>query len=449
MSRRLIHNAHLVDSDKDYARGWVVIEGEHIADFGEGCFNDDTDAFESVVDARGAMLMPGVIDEHVHFRQPGLTHKADIASESAAAAAGGVTSFFDMPNTKPATVTHEAWEEKMELAANNSIVNYAFFIGATPENQGFIKEADYSRIPGIKLFMGSTTGSKGAADEDFLDNLFKTAPAVIAVHAEDDNEIRRAQSEITARYPDPPVHFHSKIRNARACYMATARIASLARTYGKRAHVMHLTTAAELEFFKDGPVENKLLTCETCPQYLIFSGNDYATLGSRIKCNPSIKDESDRRALIEALTGGRIDTIGTDHAPHLISEKEGGALKAASGMPGVQFALPVMLELARKHNIDFPTVSRLMAGNPALLWKINKRGFIRRGYYADLVLLVPHEPYAITDAHVLSRCAWTPYNNFRVGWSVSGTWVNGREVYNDRQGVDRLAGAAMPVTFGN
>lgn len=448
MSRLLIRNAHIVDSQTDILNGWLTVESGMITAIGEGDYNRDIEDFTEIIEAKGRLLMPGVIDEHVHFREPGLTSKADIASESAAAAAGGVTTFFDMPNTAPATISEDAWKEKVEIGAKKSLVNYAFFIGAKPENLEFLENADYTRIPGIKLFMGATTGSSASDSDEFLNNLFKVSKAPVAVHAEDEAVIAGARRCVVEKYGEnPPVHCHTEIRSAEACVSATEKITGLARKYGKRLHIMHVSTADELRFLDKGKSGEKLITAETCPQYLLFDSKDYERLGARIKCNPSIKTSEDRKKLIKATFDGTIDCIATDHAPHLLTDKEGDALKAASGMPGVQFSLPIMLELAEKEGYDASDVSRLMSSNPAEIWQIDRRGFIRQGYYADLVLIDRKNPEAITDRDVLSLCGWTPYIGKQVSYEVDITWVNGVKVYSRHTGVDRDSKGAKAVRF--
>lgn len=409
----------------------MLIEGDRIADRGAGNVPAAVLEGSDAENLQGAVVMPGVIDEHVHFRQPGMTEKGDIASESLAAAAGGVTTFFDMPNTRPATTSREAWENKMALAAEHSLVNYAFFIGATPENLDFLASADYRRIPGIKLFMGATTGTGATDSADFLDSLFAMAPATIAVHAEDEATIAKARERILATYPSPGVERHPDIRTSGACYISSNIVTALARKHSKRLHLMHVSTARELELLQPGYVGGKLITAETCPQYLIFDRKDYARLGGRIKCNPAIKEESDRAALLQAITDGRIDTVGTDHAPHLLSQKEGDALTAASGMPGVQFALPLMLGITEELGQPLSLVPQLMAANPAAVWNVTRRGSLFPGYYADIVVVAKGEPRVITDGDVASRCGWTPYAGIETRWQVKQTIVNGLTVYRE------------------
>ncbi len=378
-------------------------------------------------DCRGGYIIPGAIDTHVHFREPGLTEKADIASESLAARAGGVTSFTDMPNTKPPTLSMEAVDEKLRRAAESSAVNYGFFIGASNDNIDRILDADFSRVAGIKLFMGSSTGNMLVDREVALDRLFRLSPTVVAVHAEDENIIAAARERLRAEHPDGiPVELHPEVRPREACIAATRRALALAERYGTHLHICHISTADELRLIADAKARGVNVTAETCPQYLLFDRNDLLTLGSRVKCNPSVKEASDRIALIRELRpGGVIDTIATDHAPHLLAQKEGDALTAASGMPMVQWALPAMLDLITSDPdaegwLTVERVVELMCVNPARIFAIERRGRIQPGYYADLVLAerLPLPGVRITDEDVVSRCGWTPLAGRSLQWRV-------------------------------
>lgn len=444
---QLIHNARIVNEGRIYI-GWVLIAGQFIADCGEG------DAPESlfssaaqVVDAKECLLLPGVIDAHVHFRDPGLTEKGDMETESRAAVAGGVTSFIDMPNTRPATTSMAAVEDKMRRAAQVASANYGFFIGATADNFDELLRADYSRVAGVKLFMGSSTGNMLLSDPALLERLFAEVPALIAVHAEDEELLRLRRQAVIERYgEDLEIEFHPVIRSHEVCLAATRRAVELARRHNSRLHVLHLSTADELALFTPGDVEGKRITCETGPQYLVFSDEQYPLLGARIKCNPAIKRPADRDALRQALIDGIIDTIATDHAPHLLEQKRGTALTAASGMPLIQFALPVMIEMVNEGIFTLPLIVEKMAHNPARLYGIDRRGFIRKGYYADLTLVDDDcEPYTITDQWVMSRCGWTPFSGLSINVRVIATWVNGREAF--RHGVLFSAVRGMPLQF--
>lgn len=431
MNSKLFHNALLVN-EGSVTRGWLLTEGDRIARIGHGDMPEGLTADE-ITDCGGAYLIPGVIDTHVHFRDPGLTEKADIATESRAALAGGVTSFIDMPNTKPATVSMEAVEGKMARAAEVSEANYGFFIGATNDNLDQLLRADYSRVAGIKLFLGSSTGNMLVDDNSTLDTLFAKAPALIAVHAEDEAIIRSSRDRLTAEHPEGiPVEMHPDVRPREACIAATRHAIDLAERNGARVHICHISTADELQLIAEAKARGVKVTAETCPQYLMFDRNDFLRLGARIKCNPAIKEPADRIALLRELRpGGVIDTIATDHAPHLPAQKEGNALTAASGMPMVQFSLPAMLDLASSdpdaEGVDIARIVELMCHAPARLLDIDRRGYLREGYYADLAIVAPMAMPGrrITDADVVSRCGWTPLDGRTLGWEVRRTLVNG------------------------
>ncbi len=434
MIETLIYNADVVTPER-VSRGFVAIGSDGlIAKVGDGKPSaEDMAAARKTVDAKGAMLMAGAIDCHVHFREPGLTRKATIVSESRAAVAGGVTSYFDMPNTVPQTVTREALDEKAEIAARTSLANYAFFIGATNDNLDELLATDYTKIPGIKLFMGSSTGNMLVDREQALCRLFEAAPAIISVHAEDEATIRAARAEIEAEYGEnAPVSLHSRMRPAEACLKATSHAVELARRYGTRLHVAHLTTAAELALLDSGkPIVDKKITAEVSPHHLLWTEDDYARKGARIKMNPSVKSAADREALRKAVADGTIDIAATDHAPHLLSEKEGSLFRAVSGAPMVQFSLPTMLDL-----FEPQTVARVMSHNPAELFGLDRRGDIAEGNFADLVLVEKAEkPVEITDSDALSLCGWTPLDGEKLGYKVVRTWVNGNLVY-DRGVID-------------
>ena len=425
---------------------WVSVTDGVITAIGTG--NDwPTDA-ATIIDASGKLLLPGAIDTHVHFRDPGLTQKGDFATESLAAAAGGVTSVIDMPNTVPQTTTLEAWADKMQhQGAEKSAVNYAFFIGATNDNLDTLLQADYTRVPGIKLFLGSSTGNMLVDREEMLNKLFANAPALIAVHAESEALVRKGIEDARTRFAgrEVPIDYHPVIRSRQACYEASHLAVEMARRHGARLHLLHLSTADELALL--GELPN--VTAETSPNYLWFDSADYATLGSRVKCNPAIKDAADRQALVKAVADGRINTIATDHAPHLPSDKEGDALHAASGMPGIETSLRVMLELADRGLVPVTRVVDAMSHEPARIFGIEGRGYLRPGYAADLVLAERTDsPAPLTDADVHSRCGWTPYAGTRFHWRVAMTMVNGATVY-DGTDAHRIPGAAAPLRFNS
>ncbi len=443
----LLRNVRMVN-EGTVTPGWLLIEGAFIAALGEGEPDEEILRKATVtIDGRGRLLLPGAIDEHVHFRDPGLTHKADMATESRAAVAGGVTSFIDMPNTMPMTVSRAAVDAKMERASEVSVANYGFFIGATNNNIDELLAADYTRIAGVKLFLGSSTGNMLVDSQSTISRLFAEVHALIAVHAEDEATVKECKAEVIARYgEEPPVATHPLIRSREACVKATRLAVETARATGARLHVLHISTADELEMFSPGPVEGKRITAETCPQYLLFSDEDYARLGARIKCNPAIKSAADREALLAALATGVIDVIATDHAPHLLKEKEGNALTAVSGMPMIQFSLPSMLTLALGGKLSLTEVVEKMAHNPARIFAIDRRGFLREGYYADLALVDDGcEPYAVSPDMVVSRCGWSPLEGMELRAKVEKTWVNGTLAYS--HGSVTETKAAMPLHF--
>lgn len=418
--RLLIYNALLVDGENEPRRGWLLVDGSLIDSLGE----DDAPAVDvdERIDASGAMLMPGAIDCHVHFREPGLTRKADIASESRAAIAGGVTSYIDMPNTVPQTTTIERWEEKMARAAETSAANYAFMLGATADNLDELRRADLRLMPAVKVFMGSSTGGMLLDADDAVARVFDGQGARVVVHAEDQATIDASIARYSPLRDPADMAWHSRLRSAEACVRATERAMELATRYGTRLHVAHVTTRLETQLFdaSASPV-GKQITAEVSPHHLLWTVDDYPQLGSRIKMNPAVKTADDRDALRQALAEGRLDIVATDHAPHLLAEKEGDVLHAVSGAPMVQFSLPAMLDLN-----DPTTVVRRMACAPAELFGVERRGFLRPGYFADLALVERlEEPYIVSDSDVLSRCGWTPMAGSRLSHRVVRTWVNG------------------------
>ena len=445
----LIHNANVVNEGRSF-RGWVAVSGPFISAVGEGDVPADMAACSAeVVDARGALLVPGAIDEHVHFRDPGLTHKADIVTETAAAAAGGVTSFIDMPNTMPQSTTVAAVADKMERAAATATANYGFYIGATNDNLPELLKADYTAIAGVKLFLGSSTGNMLVDSGSTLREIFSNVKALIAVHAESESEIRANRERMMSEYGDDvPLEKHPEIRSRKACADATRAAVELARQTGARLHVLHISTADELALFSPGNVGGKRITAETCPQYLLFDSSDYGRRGSRVKCNPAIKDTADRDALRRAVADGVIDCVATDHAPHLLAEKQGNALTAVSGMPMIQFSLPAMLTLALDGCFSIEKVVETMSHNPATLYSIVSRGFIRKGYFADLAL-VERCDHTVTDAEVISRCGWTPLAGMNMRLRVASTWLNGRRVWDGLRADRDVRGMALRFNENN
>lgn len=430
--KTLIKNATIVNEGVSF-KGHLLIDGELIARImTDNIPNELVYTCERIIDADGLYLIPGVIDDHVHFREPGLTHKADIESESHAAAAGGVTSYMDMPNVLPQTTDLEALTNKFRLAAEKSLVNYSFFFGATNSNTALLKELDPKSVCGVKLFMGSSTGNMLVDQKEALLRIFSESPLPIMTHCEDSAIIAKNQAEIQERYgDDPDVEHHPKIRSEEACYQSTALAVQLAKETGARLHVAHVTTAKELTLFEERqPNKAKNITAEVCVAHLLFSDKDYQRLGSRIKCNPAIKTETDRKALCKGLSNGQIDVIGTDHAPHLLCEKEGGCVKAVSGMPMVQFSLVSMLSLVDEGILTIERLVELMCHAPARLFNVSQRGFLREGMKADLVLLRSNMKWTLSNEHILSKCKWSPLEGKTFNWSVEQTYCNGHLIYN-------------------
>ena len=422
--RTIIEGGTIVNEGRTFD-GTIVIEDGNIVEIA----TDFTPCPEDhVIDATGCYVLPGIIDDHVHFREPGLTEKADIESESRAAAAGGVTSYFDMPNTNPQTTTLETLEQKFDLARQKSHVNYSFFYGATNDNADTFPLLDIHRIPGIKLFMGSSTGNMLVDRREALERIFSTAPLPLMAHCEDTAIIQRNMAEAQAKYgDDPKVSHHPEIRSVEACYESTRLAVELAQKHRARLHIAHLTTAKELELLD----AQTTITAEVTPSHLYFSDRDYNRLGTRIKCNPAIKTERDREALQQALSDGRISVVGTDHAPHLLSQKEGGCCRAASGMPMIQFSLVTMLELVDEGVLTLERLVELMCHNPARLFEVRQRGFIRRGYRADLVLVRPNKGWTVAPSCIQSKCGWSPMEGHTFLWRVERTLCNGHTVYAD------------------
>ena len=381
---------------------------------------------ERVFDACGRLLLPGMIDDQVHFREPGLEHKGDFYTESRAAVAGGVTSFFEMPNSKPTTTDYPALADKYARAAQKSLANHAFYFGATNDNLELIRKLDPRSACGIKIFMGASTGNMLVDNPQTLDAIFRDAPVPVVTHCEDTPMIEANLAIERARYGDAiPVERHPYIRSREACIKSTRLAIELARRHGTRLHVLHISTADELALFSPGPLENKRITAETCVHYLHFSEADYATKGNFIKCNPAIKSASDRAAIIDALKTGRIDVLATDHAPHTLAEKQQSYEKAPSGLPLVQFVLQCALERWFDDLLPLELIVEKTAHAPAKLFNVHERGFIREGYWADLALLDLHAPQTVTCDAVISKCGWSPFEGTTFRSSVAATWVNG------------------------
>ena len=430
VNARIVNEGAVVEED-------LSIAGGRIAGIGAAGRDGAT-----VVDAGGAWLLPGMIDDQVHFREPGLEHKATIATESRAAVAGGVTSFLEMPNCRPQTVTAEALEDKHARAAAGSMANWGFYLGATNDNLEAVKAVDRHRACGIKVFMGSSTGNMLVDDERTLEGIFANAPLLVATHCEHTPTILANEARARERYGEEiPFSEHPRIRSVEACHRSSSLAVELARRHGARLHVLHLTTARELALFEPGDLAGKRITAEACVHHLFFDDSAYPTLGARVKCNPAIKSAADRDALWAAVNDGRIDVIATDHAPHTVEEKARPYAAAPAGLPLVQHALLVLFEQVRSGRCTVATVVEKTAHAPARLFDIRDRGFIREGYWADLVLVDPTA--GSCDEPILAKCGWSPFSGFAFGARVRATWVNGELRYRDGRFLPGAGGRAL------
>lgn len=430
MNRVLIKNARIVNEGAIF-EGDVLIEDEFIVEIAEKI--SVKSSATKIVDAEGSYLIPGAIDDQVHFREPGLTHKGDIASESRAAVAGGITSFIEQPNTVPNAVTQEILEEKYVIAEQTSYANYSFMMGATNDNLEEVLKTNPKNVAGIKIFLGSSTGNMLVDNEAVLEKIFSSTPMLIAVHCEDEQTIKDNLEKFKVEYgEDVPVTVHHLIRSEQACYISSSKAVALAKKTGARLHIFHLSTAKEMELFTNKiPLEEKKITAEVCLHHLWFTNEDYATKGNLIKWNPAVKTANDRKVLWEALLDDRIDVIATDHAPHTLEEKKLPYLQAPSGGPLVQHAVVAMFEAHHQGKISVEKIVEKMAHNPAKIFKIEKRGFIREGYYADLVIVNPGLPWNVKKENILYKCGWSPFEGYNFKSRITHTFVNGQLVYNN------------------
>ena len=428
MQTTLIKNARLVNEG-------IVSESDLLirGDFIDRIDKDISDPTALVIDAAGQYLLPGIIDDQVHFREPGLTHKGDIASESRAALAGGVTSYMEQPNTVPQTTTIDRLEAKFALAANSSFANYSFLLGGTNDNLEEIKRLDRNACSGIKLFLGSSTGNMLVDDERVLEGIFRNTEMVISAHCEDETTIRTNLAAFRERIGDDiPVKYHPEIRSAEACYLSSSKAIRLAEETGARLHVFHLSTGVETALFRnDIPLKDKKITAEVCIHHLWFSEEDYGEKGNLIKWNPAVKSATDREQLWEALLDDRIDIVATDHAPHTLEEKRNPYMKAPSGGPLVQHALPAMLEKFHEGRIGLETIVRKMCHNPAILFQLTKRGYLREGYFADLVLVDMDSPWEVNSSNIAYKCGWSPFGGQVFKSAITHTFVNGHLAYEN------------------
>ena len=424
--RLLIKNAKLVNQGKSFYSD-LLVEEKIIKKIAPK-INENVDR---VIDAKGLHLIPGIIDDQVHFREPGLTHKAEIYTESKAAIAGGITSFMEMPNTKPQTLTQELLEEKFQLGDKKSIANFSFFMGASNNNLSEVLKTNPKHVGAIKIFMGSSTGDMLVDNKKVLEEIFKKSDCLIAVHCEDEETIQKNLDEAKNKFgEDIPIEMHPKIRSVDACYKSSLLAVELAKKHNTRLHVFHISTEKELQLFTNTkPISEKRITAEVCIHHLYFNSNDYKTKGTHIKWNPAVKEKSDQDALLAALLDNRLDVIATDHAPHTIEEKNNKYLQAPSGGPLVENALKVMLKFVKEKKITIEEVVEKMCHNPAICFQIEKRGFIKEKYYADLVLVDIEKEYEVTEGKILSKCGWSPFVGEKLNGQVEYTIVNGHIAY--------------------
>ena len=424
--RLLIKNAKLVNQGKSFYSD-LLVEEKIIKKIAPK-INENVDR---VIDAKGLHLIPGIIDDQVHFREPGLTHKAEIYTESKAAIAGGITSFMEMPNTKPQTLTQELLEEKFQLGDKKSIANFSFFMGASNNNLSEVLKTNPKHVGAIKIFMGSSTGDMLVDNKKVLEEIFKKSDCLIAVHCEDEETIQKNLDEAKNKFgEDIPIEMHPKIRSVDACYKSSSLAVELAKKHNTRLHVFHISTEKELQLFTNTkPLSEKRITAEVCIHHLYFNSNDYKTKGTHIKWNPAVKEKSDQDALLAALLDNRLDVIATDHAPHTIEEKNNKYLQAPSGGPLIENALKVMLKFVKEKKITIEEVVEKMCHNPAICFQIEKRGFIKEKYYADLVLVDIEKEYEVTEGKILSKCGWSPFIGEKLNGQVEYTIVNGHIAY--------------------
>ena len=408
-----------------------------------------TELGAKIIDVKGSFILPGCIDDQVHFREPGLTHKASIYSESRAAVAGGITSYMEMPNTVPNATTQELLQDKYDIASKNSLANYSFFMGATNDNLEEVLKTDPKWVCGIKVFMGSSTGNMLVDNKETLEGLFSNVSMLIATHCEDEQTIQRNLRDAKEKYgEDIPIEQHPVIRNEEACYLSSSLAVSLAKKHNARLHVLHISTAKEIELFDaDTPLIEKNITAEACVHHLWFTEDDYSRFGTKIKWNPAVKSKSDREGIWAALLDNRIDVVATDHAPHTLEEKSNNYLNAPSGGPLVQHALLSMFEHAKNGKISIERIVEKMAHNPAILFRIEKRGYLREGYFADLVVVKPEAGEVVAKENILYQCQWSPFEGTKFSYSIDKTFVNGSLVYDRGQIIEAGIGNRLSFNY--
>ncbi len=441
MKTTLILNAKIVNEGK-VQEGDVLIRGEFIEKIGKDLQSQSADL---VIDAKGQSLLPGAIDDQVHFREPGLTHKGNIYTESRAAVAGGVTSFMEMPNTNPPAYTQQLLEDKYQIASTSSLANYSFFVGGSNDNLEEVMKTDLRNVCGLKIFMGSSTGNLLVDNEAALDGFFSRFPGLIATHCEDEATVRKNTEEFRAKYgEDIPVEYHPLIRSEEACYKSSSFAVDLAKKHGTRLHILHISTAKETTLFSNElPLEKKKITAEACVHHLWFNDKDYARLGTNIKWNPAIKTSFDQKAVFVAMLNDVIDVVATDHAPHTIEEKQNTYFKAPSGGPLVQHSVVAMLEFFQTGQMSLEKVVQKMSHHPAILFQIEKRGFIREGYYADLALVNLNSPWTVSKNNILAKCGWSPFEGQLFHSKVTHTWVSGHLAYRDGEIIEGQTGQRL------
>lgn len=444
MNKILIKDVIIINEGTRF-KGNIIVEDEFIKNIiVENCKIEENN-FDVIIDGNDKIVIPGVIDTHVHFREPGLVHKGNISSESKAAIAGGVTSFLEMPNTIPPTISMKEIENKHNIAKNNSYANYSFYIGATNDNFNEILNVDLSIVPGIKIFLGSSTGNLKLTNTEILNKLFSLKNVNLCIHSEDDDIIAKNMSYYKKIYNDElKPYVHMFIRSEEACLSSTKKVIDLAKKYNSRVHLLHISTGKEVELIEKEK-SNTNITAEACIPHIWFSDRDYEILGNKIKCNPSIKTENDRKKIIEGLKNGIIDTIATDHAPHTIEEKEKPYLEAPSGIPSIQFSLLVMLELVHDKIFSIEEVVEKMVHNPARLFRIKGRGYIRKGNYADLVILNLNKNFILNKDNIFSLCKWSPFEGYNFRSCIEMVMVNGKIIYNDGVFSDKIN--SLPLEF--
>lgn len=445
MGKKLIHKVRIINEGKDF-EGYVIVDGLHFECVEAGNYEGDTSLFEEVIDGSGKILIPGLIDDQVHFREPGLTHKAEIATESRAAVAGGITSFMEMPNTNPQTLTQELLEEKYQRAAAVSPANYSFYMGASNDNLEEVLKTDPKTVCGVKVFMGSSTGNMLVDNKTTLEQLFSQCKMLIATHCEDEATIRKNSEAARAAFGEEvPIAQHPIIRDEEACYLSSSMAVELAKKHGTKLHILHISTEKETHLFEAGDLKHKNITSEACVHHMWFNDQDYEAKGTAIKWNPAVKSEKDRLGIIQALKDDRIDVIATDHAPHTKEEKNNTYFNAPSGGPLVQHVLLALLDLAQQGDLDLNLIVKKTSHAVADLFEIEKRGYIKPGYFADFVLIDTNTPYSVKSENILSKCGWSPFEGHTFKNSIHATYVNGSCAYKDGNVNDDLRG--MRMTF--